>query len=152
MERARWIVYEQIYEEEADRWSNPHVSSLSFNSVGQLKKYIQFGKSADLLRKVPPSFGNVTHNGAGFPGSTFAAPASEQYLLISTRKIQATQTKVILLSGTVLLDADEEVLPDIAGKIADKLVEDNQIDSYSKNAVKWALKLRHRYHVSKKRK
>lgn len=44
VERARWIVYEQSYEAEADRWSNPHVSSLTFHSIVVLKKCIEYGK------------------------------------------------------------------------------------------------------------
>ena len=51
-----------------------------------------------------------------------------------------------LFSGTVILDAEEEVLPEIATRVTDQLIEDNQIDNYSRNAVKWAFKLRHRYY------
>ena len=55
MEQARWIKYEQNAEEEAGRWSKPHVSSLSFHSLIELRKCIEYGEQtmkihAELLR------------------------------------------------------------------------------------------------------
>ena len=42
-EKARWIKYEQFVEEEADRWGKPHVSTLSFHSLLELRKCIEYG-------------------------------------------------------------------------------------------------------------
>ena len=43
IEKARWIKYEQVVEEGADRWGKPHVSSLSFHSLLELRKCIELG-------------------------------------------------------------------------------------------------------------
>lgn len=48
-EKARWIKYEQLVEEGADRWGKPHVSSLSFHSLLELRKCIEFGNFLDSL-------------------------------------------------------------------------------------------------------
>ena len=61
VERGRWIVYEQIYEE-ADRWSNPHVSSLSFHSVAVLRKCIEYGLYLT-VRALLPLPGSAQCNG-----------------------------------------------------------------------------------------
>ena len=43
-EQARWIKYEQNAEEETNRWGKPHISSLSFHSLIELRKCLEFGK------------------------------------------------------------------------------------------------------------
>ena len=40
---VRWIKYEEDVEEGADRWGKPHVSSLSFHSLLDLRKCIEQG-------------------------------------------------------------------------------------------------------------
>lgn len=42
-ETARWIKYEENVEEGADRWGRPHVSSLSFHSLLNLRRCIEIG-------------------------------------------------------------------------------------------------------------
>ncbi|XP_065178913.1 anion exchange protein 2-like [Sycon ciliatum] len=42
-ETARWIKYEEDVVEEADRWGKPHVASLSFHSLLQLRTCIEHG-------------------------------------------------------------------------------------------------------------
>lgn len=42
-ETARWIKYEENVEEGADRWGRPHVSSLSFHSLLNLRKCLESG-------------------------------------------------------------------------------------------------------------
>lgn len=42
-ETARWIKYEEDVEEGADRWGRPHVASLSFHSLLNLKKCLETG-------------------------------------------------------------------------------------------------------------
>jgi hypothetical protein len=37
VERARWIKYEEDLEAEAGRWGKPHVASLSFHSLINLR-------------------------------------------------------------------------------------------------------------------
>lgn len=42
-ERARWIKYEEDVEEGVDRWGKPHVASLSFHSLLNLRKCLENG-------------------------------------------------------------------------------------------------------------
>lgn len=42
-ETARWIKYEEDVEEGADRWGRPHVASLSFHSLLNLRKCLETG-------------------------------------------------------------------------------------------------------------
>lgn len=43
-ETARWIKFEEDVEEETDRWGKPHVASLSFRSLLELRRTISHGK------------------------------------------------------------------------------------------------------------
>lgn len=43
-ETARWIKYEEDLEEGADRWGRPHIASLSFHSLINLRRLIEGGK------------------------------------------------------------------------------------------------------------
>lgn len=42
-ETARWIKYEENVEEGADRWGRPHVSSLSFHSLLNVRRCLETG-------------------------------------------------------------------------------------------------------------
>ena len=42
-EKARWIKFEEDVEEGVDRWGKPHVASLSFHSLLELRKCIEQG-------------------------------------------------------------------------------------------------------------
>ena len=44
VEQSRWIKYEEAREEGADRWGKPHVSSLSFHSLLNLRLSLEKGK------------------------------------------------------------------------------------------------------------
>lgn len=48
-ETARWIKFEEDVEEETDRWGKPHVASLSFRSLLELRKTISHGNGVLLL-------------------------------------------------------------------------------------------------------
>lgn len=43
-EMARWIKFEEDVEEETDRWGKPHVASLSFRSLLELRRTISHGE------------------------------------------------------------------------------------------------------------
>lgn len=43
-ERARWIKFEEDVDDETDRWGKPHVASLSFRSLLELRRTITHGK------------------------------------------------------------------------------------------------------------
>ncbi|KAM9775579.1 anion exchange protein 2b isoform X1 [Syngnathus typhle] len=54
-ETARWIKFEEDVEEETDRWGKPHVASLSFRSLLELRKTIAHGAVLlDLDQKTLP--------------------------------------------------------------------------------------------------
>ncbi|KAK6165534.1 hypothetical protein SNE40_022447 [Patella caerulea] len=42
-EKARWIKFEEDVEEGAERWGKPHVASLSFHSLIELRKGLEYG-------------------------------------------------------------------------------------------------------------
>ena len=44
-ERARWIKFEEDLEEGSNRWGKPHVASLSFHSLLELRRCLEQGKS-----------------------------------------------------------------------------------------------------------
>ena len=43
VEQARWIKYEEAREEGSERWGKPHVSSLSFHSLLNLRIHLERG-------------------------------------------------------------------------------------------------------------
>ena len=43
-EKARWIKYEENLQAGSERWSNPHVASMSFNSLIQLRSMLETGR------------------------------------------------------------------------------------------------------------
>lgn len=45
-ETARWIKFEEDVEEETERWGKPHVASLSFRSLLELRRTIAHGRGA----------------------------------------------------------------------------------------------------------
>jgi hypothetical protein len=42
-ETARWIKFEEDVEEETERWGKPHVASLSFRSLLELRRTLAHG-------------------------------------------------------------------------------------------------------------
>ena len=42
-EKARWIKFEEDVEEGAGRWGKPHVASLSFHSLLELRRGLENG-------------------------------------------------------------------------------------------------------------
>lgn len=48
-ERARWIKFEEDVEEDTDRWGKPHVASLSFRSLLELRRTITHGKKLQCI-------------------------------------------------------------------------------------------------------
>lgn len=45
-ETARWIKFEEEVDEETERWGKPHIASLTFRSLLELRKTISHGKRA----------------------------------------------------------------------------------------------------------
>lgn len=54
-ETARWIKFEEDVEEDTARWGKPHIASLSFRSLLELRKTIAHGESQQPLhdRRAP---------------------------------------------------------------------------------------------------
>lgn len=52
-ETARWIKFEEDVEEETDRWGKPHVASLSFRSLLELRKTLAHGREVETNLWVP---------------------------------------------------------------------------------------------------
>ena len=44
-ETARWIKFEEDVEEETERWGKPHVASLSFRSLLELRRTLAHGNA-----------------------------------------------------------------------------------------------------------
>lgn len=42
-ETARWIKFEEDLEERANRWGKPHVATLSFHSLLELRRCFEYG-------------------------------------------------------------------------------------------------------------
>jgi len=53
-ETARWIKYEEDVEEGVDRWGKPHVASLSFHSLLNLRKCLENGVNISPFNLKPP--------------------------------------------------------------------------------------------------
>ena len=49
VEQARWIKYEEAREAGSERWGKPHVSSLSFHSLLNLRFHLDQGNTAILM-------------------------------------------------------------------------------------------------------
>lgn len=59
-ETARWIKFEEDVEEETERWGKPHVASLSFRSLLELRRTIAHGRGpAGLALRCMPSSQSV---------------------------------------------------------------------------------------------
>lgn len=59
-ERARWIKFEEDVEEETDRWGKPHVASLSFRSLLELRRTIAHGAVLlDLEQNTLPGIAHI---------------------------------------------------------------------------------------------
>lgn len=68
-ETARWIKFEEDVEEETDRWGKPHVASLSFRSLLELRRTISHGKVLSCQVFMPksnaaPNWPRVSRSGA----------------------------------------------------------------------------------------
>lgn len=52
-ETARWIKFEEDVEEETDRWGKPHVASLSFRSLLELRRTLAHGRQRGRGKGIP---------------------------------------------------------------------------------------------------
>ena len=52
-EKARWIKFEEDVEEGSNRWGKPHVASLTFHSLIELRKRLAMGRFSSLALRSP---------------------------------------------------------------------------------------------------
>lgn len=52
-ETARWIKFEEDVEEETERWGKPHVASLTFRSLLELRRTIAHGETGQQPSLLP---------------------------------------------------------------------------------------------------
>ncbi len=64
-EKARWIKFEEDVEEGSARWGKPHVASLSFHSLLELRRCIEHGKLLLILVGVYRTWQVATYPGRG---------------------------------------------------------------------------------------
>ena len=76
-ETARWVKFEEDVEEGSNRWSKPHVSSLSMHSLIELRSLILKGtvfldlEGGNLNEILDVLLEKIVHNGGGGGGLTF---------------------------------------------------------------------------------
>lgn len=119
-ERARWIKFEEDVEEETDRWGKPHVASLSFRSLLELRRTITHGRRNKTRKKKQKLTLNRLHD------------------------IQVEYFFFLLLSGAILLDLEQNSLPGIAHLIVETMIISDQIRAEDRPSVLRALLLKHR--------
>lgn len=54
-------------------------------------------------------------------------------------------TRLLIPTGSVLFDVEEEWLPDIMKRITDQMVEDRQLHDLDRGIFKWTMQQRHRF-------
>ena len=126
-ETARWIKFEEDVEEETDRWGKPHVASLSFRSLLELRKTI--------------SHGERERNRVNCANIVFKAKMS---MIQFVEFIEQGAQCVYLLAGAVLLDLDQKTLPGIAHQVVEQMIISDQIKAEDRANVLRALLLKHR--------
>lgn len=65
-ETARWIKYEEDVQEGTDRWGRPHVASLSFHSLLNVRRSLESGTMITLLDKFLPIYRKDSRNLTNF--------------------------------------------------------------------------------------
>lgn len=164
-ERARWIKFEEDVEEETDRWGKPHVASLSFRSLLELRRTITQGKqllhacskvddlsvsmcSRNKIHKYKHEIQKEAklifvdqHQMQTF--STWKrwkpfkqSSMSSQFCSLSIRTFPST--------GAILLDLEQNSLPGIAHLVVETMIISDQIRAEDRSSVLRALLLKHR--------
>lgn len=120
-ETARWIKFEEDVEEETDRWGKPHVASLSFRSLLELRRTISHGM---------------------WQASNYWWNCPRASSTVSTERV--LNVCVYVSTGAVLLDLDQKTLPGIAHQVVEQMIISDQIKAEDRANVLRALLLKHR--------
>ncbi|XP_016146887.1 anion exchange protein 2b [Sinocyclocheilus grahami] len=157
-ETARWIKFEEDVEEETDRWGKPHVASLSFRSLLELRKTISHGENLEkpaeksvfvelnelIMDKNQEMQWRETARWIKFEedveeetdrwGKPHVASLSFRSLL---------ELRKTISHGAVLLDLDQKTLPGIAHQVVEQMIISDQIKAEDRANVLRALLLKH---------
>lgn len=123
-ETARWIKFEEDVEEETDRWGKPHVASLSFRSLLELRRTISHGM---------------------WQASNYGWNCARVSSTFSTECVLNVCVCVYVSTGAVLLDLDQKTLPGIAHQVVEQMIISDQIKAEDRANVLRALLLKHRW-------
>uniref|UniRef100_A0A3Q2TA07 Anion exchange protein 3 n=1 Tax=Fundulus heteroclitus TaxID=8078 RepID=A0A3Q2TA07_FUNHE len=99
-ERARWIKFEEDVEEETDRWGKPHVASLSFRSLLELRRTITHGAILlDLEQNTLPGIAHLVVETMIISDQIRAEdrPSVLRALLLKHRSVIKASTNLVLL-------------------------------------------------------
>lgn len=114
-ETARWIKYEEDVHEGTDRWGRPHVASLSFHSLLNVRRSLESGTFL------------------GKPVYNVHRYEIENNLII------------IYFKGVILLDMEEKDLPGVIYRVVEQMAVEELINQEDKAAVMRLLLLRHKH-------
>lgn len=138
-ETARWIKYEEDLEEGADRWGRPHVASLSFHSLINLRRLIEAGKYI-LHHK------NEKIQCLIFPVHSLASKISMLILKKHFRiRMQVLHIKSFLKKGVTILDLEERDLPGVAYRVVAAMALHELISDEDKPLVMKSLLSKHKH-------
>lgn len=167
-ERARWIKFEEDVEEETDRWGKPHVASLSFRSLLELRRTITHGNITCIFpTPISSSTTNLSMTVLGWnkiylyehdikdktrfcwnTENTF--DSNRHFLFDRIWPDTHCRTPLFLLFldrctvGAILLDLEQNTLPGIAHLVVETMIISDQIRAEDRPNVLRALLLKHR--------
>ncbi|KAG8520860.1 Anion exchange protein 3 [Galemys pyrenaicus] len=150
-ETARWIKFEEDVEEETERWGKPHVASLSFRSLLELRRTIAHGGDPEAGPGCMPS-SQLRGPRARLPLVSWAQAVSGAPWGRGARAVVALAwagsrgTPVSCLRcapGAALLDLEQTTLPGIAHLVVETMIVSDQIRPEDRASVLRTLLLKH---------
>lgn len=136
-ERARWIKFEEDVEEETDRWGKPHVASLSFRSLLELRRTITHGEL-----RLPVA--SVRRGGRPEPRDFHMAESHRLEVSLCPNFTLVLPFLCCCPAGAILLDLEQNSLPGIAHLVVETMIISDQIRAEDRPSVLRALLLKHR--------
>ncbi|MGH0137656.1 UNVERIFIED_CONTAM: hypothetical protein FKN15_071612 [Acipenser sinensis] len=171
---GRWVKFEEKVEEGGERWSKPHVSTLSLHSLFELRTCLQTGTVLlDLegysLPQIIAADEFIILTSASdpyLPLDCRACSLIEQWVKfeekveeggerwskphVSTLSLHSLfELRTCLQTGTVLLDLEGYSLPQIIDDIIEKQVEDGLIKAELRDKISFVLLRKHRHQTKK---
>ena len=126
-EKARWIKFEEDVEEGAERWGKPHVASLSFHSLLELRRGLEKGR----VQTISPNHDLIIE------------------LRVKAKIIHCHPLMIFsflsTLLGTVLLDLEATDLTSIIHNVVENMVIRDLVEEEVKGQLLRTLLLKHKY-------